>query len=416
MCLANRFELAPPLLVAVDFVTAACIAVALLPVGIIQAAAPILVSLVIYASGEYSLLVEARTRLRAGVAVACVLLMVALAVPLLQPHARWILPLQWQGRLAGAALAGMMLAAVHYSLRGFLVNRSQRYILHLRTDMQAAGESLRRHIMRSGYPARVEMDEGPELSTAMLPADVINPRADSQEEPRTVRVSFDPVRFCDVVLRALPPAVLVHRRDYVCWEAAARRFYDVVKRVFDLVSATVLLALGLPFMLAAGLGIAFSDGRPVLFRQVRVGRYGERFSLLKFRTLREHIGDTTTPNDGIEERVFRFGAFLRQMRLDELPQLLNVIKGDMSLIGPRPEMEYFHERWAAVIPFYKKRLLVRPGMSGWAQVRFTHTTNEMDYWDKTAYDLWYIKHRNIVVDARICLRTVGVILFGFGAR
>jgi lipopolysaccharide/colanic/teichoic acid biosynthesis glycosyltransferase len=210
--------------------------------------------------------------------------------------------------------------------------------------------------------------------------------------------------------------VLVHRPGYVSWQTAGRRFYDVVKRLFDTLVAAVLLALGLPFMLVAAVGIALADGRPVLFRQMRVGRYGTRFSLLKFRTLREHCEKAATPNDDIEDRVFRFGALLRQTRLDELPQLINVIKGDMSLIGPRPEMIYFHDRWAATIPFYKKRLLVRPGLSGWAQVRFSHTTDEMDYWDKTAYDLWYITHRNPIVDVRIFLRTIGVILFGFGAR
>ncbi len=88
----------------------------------------------------------------------------------------------------------------------------------------------------------------------------------------------------------------------------------------------------------------------------------------------------------------------------------------MSLVGPRPEMEFFHESWAGSIPFYHKRLLVRPGLSGWAQVRFPHTTAETDYWDKTAYDLWYVVHRNAILDMRIVLRTAGVMLFGLGAR
>jgi lipopolysaccharide/colanic/teichoic acid biosynthesis glycosyltransferase len=202
----------------------------------------------------------------------------------------------------------------------------------------------------------------------------------------------------------------------VSWEAAGRRAYDAAKRVLDVAAAILLLTASLPLLLLAVLGTALSDGRPVLFHQLRVGRFGGRFSLLKLRTLRGNGGEGGTPNDDIEERVFPFGAFLRQTRLDELPQLINVLKGDMSLIGPRPEMGYFHERWTGVIPFYEKRLLVRPGMSGWAQVRFSHTTDEMDYWDKTAYDLWYIAHRSFLVDMRICLRTIGVILFGFGAR
>jgi lipopolysaccharide/colanic/teichoic acid biosynthesis glycosyltransferase len=416
MCLSNRFELAPPLLVAVDFVTTACIAVTLLPIGIVQIAAPIVVSLVIYASGEYSLMVEVQARLRAGMALACGLLIALLVIPVFLPGARWIIPLESRSRLIAAVLAGIVLAGVHYSLKSFLLSRSQRYVLHMRSDMRDAAASLQRHLRRSGYPARVELDGEAVLHADRLPLDIINPRVDTLEESRVIRVSFDPARFCDVVLRVLPPAVLAHRPGYVSWKSAGRRFYDVVKRIVDALVAAVLLAVGSPFMLVAAVGIALTDGRPALFRQMRVGRYGVRFSVLKFRTLREPSEATATPNDNIEGRVFRFGNFLRQTRLDELPQLINVIKGDMSLIGPRPEMVYFHERWAALIPFYKKRLLVRPGLSGWAQVRFSHTTDEMDYWDKTAYDLWYITHRNPIVDARIFLRTIGVILFGFGAR
>jgi lipopolysaccharide/colanic/teichoic acid biosynthesis glycosyltransferase len=202
----------------------------------------------------------------------------------------------------------------------------------------------------------------------------------------------------------------------VKWEGLRWKLYDGAKRGLDIGAASLLALAALPFMAVAAIGIALADGRPALFRQIRVGRFGTRFSLFKFRTLRAAERDSDTPNDGIEQRAFRFGSFLRRSRLDELPQLFNVIRGDMSLIGPRPEMEFFHDRWVSIVPFYRQRLIVRPGISGWAQVRFPHTTSETDYWDKTAYDLWYISHRGPLIDARIALRTVGVMVFGFGAR
>jgi lipopolysaccharide/colanic/teichoic acid biosynthesis glycosyltransferase len=282
--------------------------------------------------------------------------------------------------------------------------------------MGEAADALGRHITRSRYPAIVVLDAPRGGEPDRLPAEIVDPRSDYPDDAARLAVVFDPARFCDVALRVLPPAVLAQRRTFVDWERHERHTYDILKRFFDVCAATVLLLLSSPFMAFAALGILVTDGGPALFRQVRVGRYGKRFRLYKFRTLRDEPPAIGTPNDTIEQRVFRFGGLLRQTRLDELPQFLNVVKGDMSLIGPRPEMEFFHERCVTTIPFYRKRLIVRPGLSGWAQVRFPHTTGEIEYWDKTAYDLWYIAHRNIIVDARIALRTVGVMLFGFGPR
>ena len=283
--------------------------------------------------------------------------------------------------------------------------------------MELAAASLSRHFLRSGYPARVVLDADPACPANRLPVDEWIPgsfrgRGGSREAP-----PFDPAAFCDTALRLLPPAVLTVRSGYVTWDSLRRSGFDLLKRIFDIAAASVLLLLSFPVLTAAFLLILALEGRPVLFRQVRVGRFGVRFSLLKLRTLRTAApGPAAAPNADIEERVFPLGALLRKLRLDELPQLLNILRGDMSLVGPRPEMEYFHDRWSKVIPFYRQRLLVRPGLSGWAQVRFPHTSTEPDYWDKTAYDLWYVVHRNMVLDMRICLRTVGVMLFGAGAR
>ncbi len=416
MRVPHRFEAAPYLLVAVDFLIAATVAIVSLPFGPLQIAGPVLVLLALYASGEYSLLSEIRVRSRVGVIVACTLLLLMLLPSFLAVSPRWLVPMATGGRIGVTVGCCVAVAVVHGALGRYLQARSRRYVLHLRADMEQAGLSLARHLERSGYPGSVVLDADPASPAGNLPVDILDPRRNGSSPGTGRRVSLDPARFCDVALRVLPPAVLAQRADYVRWDAAGRRLYDPVKRAFDMAAAFVLLVLASPLFLFAALGILLRDGRPVLFRQVRVGRFGARFSLLKFRTLRAPVTLSPNPNEDIEERVFPFGALLRRSRLDELPQLINILRGDMSLVGPRPEMEYFHTRWSTVIPFYKQRLLVRPGLSGWAQVRFPHTSSEPDYWDKTAYDLWYVARRNPVLDVRICLRTIGVMFFGSGAR
>jgi lipopolysaccharide/colanic/teichoic acid biosynthesis glycosyltransferase len=416
MSMANRIELAPLYLIATDLVIACCAAVAVLPLGIAAALAPVCVVLAVYAGGGYSLVSEVTLRRSTGVILASIMFMIICCAALLLPHPLWALPWAWQARIGAAALGCIAFAGAHSGLEGYLRRRSQGFILHMRPDMREAGEALQRHLSRSGYPAELAFDEPRNAPPDRLRAEILHPRKDLEEDPDTLEVRYDPAHFCDVALKVLPPAVLACRGDYVRWERHERRVYDDVKRGIDALAASLLALLSLPVMAMAAVGIALSDGRPVLFRQTRVGRYGKRFSVLKFRTLRASTRRTATPNDGIEARAFRFGSFLRRTRVDELPQFINIMRGDMSLIGPRPEMEFFHERCVGTIPFYRKRLLVRPGLTGWAQTRFTHTTTDMDYWDKTAYDLWYIKHRSIVIDMRIVLRTAGVMLFGIGAR
>ena len=416
MSLTARVETAPYLLLAIDALIATTVAVVSLPIGVLQVAAPIFVLLVIYASGEYSLLSEMRVHPRLGVLLACIIFILAGAAAFLSADGRWLVPWVAEGRVAVVAGSCLALVGAHDVLDRLLRDRSSHYLFHLRADMEQAGASLSRHLSRSRYPARVVLDADAGCPSDRLPVDVWLPRTHVHRGGTRAVAVFDPAQFCDASLRVLPPAVLVHRGDYMSWDAAERKLYDPLKRVVDVAAASLLLVLSLPVLAVAAIGILARDGRPVLFRQVRVGRFGARFSLLKFRTLREPSDPSATPNADIEERTFRFGALLRRSRLDELPQLLNILRGDMSLVGPRPEMEYFHTRWAGVIPFYKQRLMVRPGLSGWAQVRFPHTSGELDYWDKTAYDLWYVAHRNPALDVRIGLRTIGVMLFGAGAR
>ena len=155
----------------------------------------------------------------------------------------------------------------------------------------------------------------------------------------------------------------------------------------------------------------------MLYRQERVGENGRVFTLCKFRSMRVDAEQAGTPiwakqND---DRVTRVGRFIR-IPLDELPQLWNVLRGDMSFVGPRPERPFFVEQLAAVIPFYLQRHAVKPGVTGWAQVKYRYGSSVEDAMEKLRYDLYYIKHLSIVFDLTIVVDTVKVILFGKGAK
>lgn len=192
------------------------------------------------------------------------------------------------------------------------------------------------------------------------------------------------------------------------------------KRLFDLALGSVMLAVGAPIMLlAAAASLIESRGRdPILYHQVRVGQNGKLFRLHKFRSMR-----VDAEADGVarwaskdDARITAIGAFLRKTRLDELPQVFNVLKGQMSLVGPRPERPEFVERLGAGIPYYSERHRVKPGVTGWAQLLYPYGSDEDDAKRKLEFDLYYVKHAGIVLDLIILLQTVEVVLLGKGAR
>ena len=187
-----------------------------------------------------------------------------------------------------------------------------------------------------------------------------------------------------------------------------------LKRLFDIVFAGITLVLTSPILAIVAILIKLEGRGPVFFSQTRVGQHGSLFTLYKLRTMEvgsEHKGLYTVEGD---PRVTRFGRWLRATRLDELPQLWNVLRGDMSLIGPRAEWIKCVERYENAIPYYHFRHLVRPGITGWAQVNYTYGASLEDTIEKLMFDLYYIRHFSLVLDATVILKTLHVMLFGKG--
>jgi sugar transferase (PEP-CTERM system associated) len=190
------------------------------------------------------------------------------------------------------------------------------------------------------------------------------------------------------------------------------------KRFFDLVAASVLLLLAWPLMLVVALAVWVESGTPILYRQTRVGERGEHFVLTKFRSMRvdaekDGVAQWATKND---DRSTRVGRFIRLTRLDELPQLFAVLRGDMSFVGPRPERPHFVDLLNDEIRYYGVRHCVKPGLTGWAQLRYPYGASVKDAEEKLKFDLFYVKNHGLVFDLMILLQTVEVVLFGRGAR
>jgi len=193
---------------------------------------------------------------------------------------------------------------------------------------------------------------------------------------------------------------------------------NVVKRSFDVMASTALLVLTLPIMFLTAVLIFLETGRPILYRQVRVGECGRLIELLKFRSMRVDAERAGVPqwaklND---DRVTRVGRIIRTLRIDELPQVFNVLRGDMSFVGPRPERPHFVQELSNQIPYYATRHSVKPGITGWAQINYPYGASVEDAREKLQYDLYYAKNHSLFLDVIILLQTAQVILFGKGVR
>ncbi|MES2904802.1 MAG: sugar transferase [Pseudomonadota bacterium] len=198
------------------------------------------------------------------------------------------------------------------------------------------------------------------------------------------------------------------------------RAYSAIKHLGDWLLAMAMLPILVPVLGLTALAILISDGRPILFRQRRTGRRGEQFWVTEFRTMRvageieDHRRAAMTDADDV--RITKVGGFLRRSRIDELPQVWNILKGEMSWIGPRPEAEVLSSWYTGDIPFYRYRHVVRPGISGWAQVNQGHVAEVDDIHLKLQYDFFYIKYFSPWLDVLILFRTVRTMLTGFGSK
>jgi exopolysaccharide biosynthesis polyprenyl glycosylphosphotransferase len=189
-----------------------------------------------------------------------------------------------------------------------------------------------------------------------------------------------------------------------------KAYFDTFKRFYDIIIAFIILLISLPLWPFLILAIKLTDRGPIFFKQTRAGQYGKPFQIFKFRTMTDKKNDQT-PTQEKDKRITKVGSFLRKTRLDEIPQMINVLKGEMSFVGPRPERPELIKELEQNIPFYRERMLVKPGITGWDQISGEyHSPDIEDTWKKLQYDLFYIKNRSIYLDLSIILKTISTIV------
>ena len=215
-----------------------------------------------------------------------------------------------------------------------------------------------------------------------------------------------------LLVEDLRPSLLIFSDGF-----SASRLTRQSKQLFDTMLALTGLVLAAPLMILTAIAVRLESGAPVLYRQERVGENGRVFTLYKFRSMRQDAEHGTPVwAKAVDDRVTRVGVVIRKTRLDELPQLWNVLRGDMSFVGPRPERPFFVNQLSEQIPFYDQRHAVKPGITGWAQVKYRYSASLEDSIEKLRYDLYYVKHMSVPFDLTILFDTVKVVLFAKGAR
>lgn len=216
-----------------------------------------------------------------------------------------------------------------------------------------------------------------------------------------------------VLVEKISPSWLIFSDGFV--KSKTSRF---TKRIVGLCISTIMLILFSPFLGIVALAIMLDSRGPALFKQERVGEYGRIFTIYKFRSMRADAEKLTGPvwaeND--DPRITRVGRWIRKLRIDEFPQLWNVLKGDMSFVGPRPERPFFVERLLKIVPYYNERFTVKPGVTGWAQIKYGYGSSDKDALEKLKYDLYYIKNMSLVMDLMVIFQTVKIVIMGRGSR
>jgi len=293
----------------------------------------------------------------------------------------------------------------------------------LRSDLQALGVQ-RPSLRLIGWPSHWR--EHPQSVPRSLAIDGVVLQPGTREEDLTpdehavltqlklrhTRL-YSSADLCEALSGRMPES----RLRQTLWQPDSHPAYDLFKRVLDVALVLVLLPLWLPLAAGVAMAVRLDSPGPALFSQLRTGRYGQPFRIWKFRSMRH----APTPENARfaeqdDPRITRLGRWLRRTRLDEIPQLFNVLRGEMSLIGPRPEQTPLVETFAGEIPSYPYRHLVRPGLTGWAQVQQGYAADAEQTAVKLSHDLYYVKHYSLAMDLLIALRTVRILLTGHGAR
>jgi lipopolysaccharide/colanic/teichoic acid biosynthesis glycosyltransferase len=250
------------------------------------------------------------------------------------------------------------------------------------------------------------------IVTEALPADMM-PALLRLTESRGIKLAFAPIRIrphaCDFTVRRDGGLALLYPRSLAICTSGA----EAARRFFDLAIAVPSLIVLSPLFLVISLAVLIDSGGPVFYRQTRVGRTGRNFEIIKFRTMRQDAENGTGPvwaQTG-ESRTTRIGRFLRRTSFDELPQLLNVVLGDMSIVGPRPERPFYVEQFRKILPRYDERHLVRPGITGWSHVHMRRNVDTSAIGERLSYDLFYLEHWSIFMDITIIAKTAAEFLF-----
>jgi sugar transferase (PEP-CTERM system associated) len=341
------------------------------------------------------------------------------------------------------ALAGILALRIYVSQSRFTpVLASRVMVLGTGPEARAVEQSLRREHFRvvGFYPVRGEAGDVP-------PARLVPVDAPLMETARKLKVNEIIVAIGDYRGAALPLDELLEcklagmrvldlssyferalgqvrldslRASWLIFGDGFRQGLarTVIKRIFDIVAAAILLVVTLPLMIIAAVLIWIETGFPIFYRQERVGLSGRIFKVIKFRSMRRDAEEDGKPRWAAsnDDRVTRTGRFLRKYRVDELPQLVNVLKGDMSLVGPRPERAFFVDQLARSTPFYAARHSVKPGLTGWAQVRYHYGSTMDDAANKLQFDLYYVKNHTLFLDLVILFETIVVVITGKGAQ
>lgn len=310
----------------------------------------------------------------------------------------------------------IMLTAVAFSA---VLGAAVMYVKHRSARLRIA--LLGQHDAPAGH-VRITYDRIRDPGADLRPYDVLLTTSVIDLSPEWARVlsramiAGKPVRHVAEYVEEQQGLVSIDHFDLDHLPPTGLTSYRIRKRLMDLAIVVVLLPVALPILAAGALAVLVTMGRPVLFVQPRTGQAGKVFSMYKLRTMQASAESHGAPTVKGDLRITPVGGFLRRCRIDELPQLLNVLKGDMSIIGPRPEWTLLSEKYSRDLPVYVYRHLVRPGITGWAQVRGGYASDLAETRTKVGYDLFYIKNLSFALDIQILVRTVWTLLTGGGAR